>query len=66
MKKQILNLGKALNKAEQKSIHGGTWTCTSAKDCEKRAGQNDEDAPGPGDPEPVWECVQYVCIETYP
>ncbi len=25
MKKQILNLGKALNKAEQKVIHGGDW-----------------------------------------
>jgi len=26
MKKQILNIGKALNKAEQKSIFGGTST----------------------------------------
>ena len=29
MKKQILNLGKALNKAEQKSINGGYKTKTS-------------------------------------
>jgi hypothetical protein len=27
MKKQILNLGKALNKAEQKSINGGLIRC---------------------------------------
>ena len=27
MKKQILNLGKALNKAEQKSIKGGAHLC---------------------------------------
>jgi hypothetical protein len=27
MKKQILNLGKALNKAEQKTINGGSSDC---------------------------------------
>lgn len=27
MKKQFLNLGKALNKAEQKSINGGSGGC---------------------------------------
>jgi len=29
MKKQILNVGKALSKAEQKSVNGGAWggTC---------------------------------------
>lgn len=25
MKKQILNLGKALNKAEQQKVNGGVW-----------------------------------------
>ena len=44
MKKQILNLGKALNKAEQKSINGGFGssycfgildqnTCDNSKSC---------------------------------
>ena len=40
MKKQILNLGKALNKTEQKEINGGkvacgtfTGSCSSARDC---------------------------------
>ncbi len=28
MKNQILNLGKALNKAEQARINGGNGTCT--------------------------------------
>jgi hypothetical protein len=27
MKKQILNIGKALNKAEQRTIKGGALTC---------------------------------------
>jgi len=66
MKKQLLSLGKALNKSEQKSIHGGNWSCESANDCKKKAAQYDEDAPGPGDPEPVWQCIQHVCVETYP
>jgi len=30
MKKSILNLGKALNKAEQKTINGGKWQCLLA------------------------------------
>ena len=34
MKKQILNLGKALNKAEQKQINGGYISeCFSDNDC---------------------------------
>ncbi len=41
MKKQILNLGKALDKAAQKSIHGGAssslchryFLCADASDC---------------------------------
>ena len=34
MKTQILNLGKALNKAAQKSINGGTYYCyDSPKQC---------------------------------
>ncbi|MEO9571154.1 MAG: hypothetical protein ABJH82_12495 [Polaribacter sp.] len=32
MKKQILNIGKALNKAEQKSINGG-WIPDLSKAC---------------------------------
>ncbi len=35
MKKQILNLGKALNKAEQKQINGGYMgQCLSNEDCD--------------------------------
>ena len=36
MKKQILNLGKALNKAEQRLIHGGIANdeCGSDMDCD--------------------------------
>jgi len=34
MKKQILNLGKALNKGEQKSINGGGYgSCLTENDC---------------------------------
>ncbi|PCH51910.1 MAG: hypothetical protein COC22_04920 [Flavobacteriaceae bacterium] len=36
MKKQFLNLGKALNKAEQKLINGGTKAydgCVTGADC---------------------------------
>ena len=35
MKKQILNLGKALNKAEQRTINGGASgkCCNPANDC---------------------------------
>ncbi|WP_299678634.1 hypothetical protein [uncultured Tenacibaculum sp.] len=32
MKKSILNLGKALNKAEQKTIHGGSELCQAIGD----------------------------------
>ncbi|WP_344925038.1 hypothetical protein [Aquimarina addita] len=34
MKKSILNLGKALNKAEQKTINGGYQRCQSTRDCD--------------------------------
>ena len=33
MKKQILNLGKTLNKLEQRSINGGFSPCISESDC---------------------------------
>ena len=33
MKKSVLNLGKALNKAEQKSISGGFAACINASQC---------------------------------
>ena len=33
MKKQILNLGKALNKAEQKTINGGKKQCETHNQC---------------------------------
>ncbi|MBA6156389.1 hypothetical protein H3Z83_07665 [Tenacibaculum sp. S7007] len=38
MKKSILNLGKALNKAEQKTVNGGRKQCDSNGDriCEDR------------------------------
>lgn len=34
MKKQILKLGKALNKADQKLIHGGGGNCYLHSDCD--------------------------------
>jgi len=37
MKKQFLSLGKALNRAEQKSINGGrigTGRCSATPDCD--------------------------------
>lgn len=34
MKKSILNLGKTLNKAEQKSINGGYRNCKVDSDCQ--------------------------------
>ena len=33
MKKSILNLGKALNKAEQKNVNGGRRICSSLFFC---------------------------------
>ena len=33
MKKQFLNLGKALNKAEQKQINGGAGGCPTYEEC---------------------------------
>ncbi len=43
MKKQFLNLGKALNKAEQKQINGGVIDCPSecqtALGCSKYCGK---------------------------
>ncbi len=33
MKKQILNIGKALNRAEQKQINGGIRQCDQYKHC---------------------------------
>jgi hypothetical protein len=65
MKKQFLNLGKALNKAEQKSINGGAGVCDS------------ECGPGGGSCPSGSECVefnstyscpddpvQYICMES--
>ncbi len=34
MTKSILNLGKTLNKVEQKSINGGYSRCTTDSDCQ--------------------------------
>ena len=34
MKKQILGIGKALNKAEQKQINGGAGGCNTLQQCE--------------------------------
>jgi hypothetical protein len=43
MKKQILNLGKALSKAEQKQINGGyAPECISDEDCNQ--GMNNQDS----------------------
>ncbi|MBA6156379.1 hypothetical protein H3Z83_07615 [Tenacibaculum sp. S7007] len=36
MKKSILNLGNALNKAEQKAVNGGFFRCTSSEQCSGR------------------------------
>ncbi|WP_272151298.1 hypothetical protein [Tenacibaculum aiptasiae] len=51
MKKQILNLGKALNKTEQQIIQGGNGVlhpCNSASDCNVFSGPS--------------ECINGVCI----
>ncbi|WP_440067608.1 hypothetical protein [Tenacibaculum discolor] len=53
MKKSILNLGKTLNKIEQKFITGG-YSCKTEKDC-----YNQQD---PGDPLTPWECYNGTCI----
>jgi len=37
MRKEILNIGKALNKAEQQKINGGTVSCNTDSDCPKSA-----------------------------
>ncbi len=61
MKKQILNLGKALNKAEQKSISGGgnkclvypSWSgqyCSSDQNCETEL------------PYEIGRCINGCCI----
>ncbi len=42
MKKQILNLGKALNKAEQRTVNGGggsCWMATNEEECSNAGGQ---------------------------
>ena len=53
MKKQILNLGKALSKIEQKSINGGQGDeCETARECLLRN--------GPG--KLPWECVNGYCV----
>ena len=38
MKKQILDLGKILNKVEQKQINGGLRSCESHNDCPTSTG----------------------------
>jgi len=56
MKKQFLNLGKALNKAEQKSINGGGaigicdefGNCPSGSHCEGGYCYSDNTNPNPG------------------
>ena len=50
MKKQFLNLGKALNKAEQKEINGGKFPpmCIKDSDCLPEYG-------------PISFCIQNVC-----
>lgn len=52
MKKEILNIGKALNKAEQKIINGGGKTFCN----------NDTDCCGIGNPLYQYECNGIVCI----
>jgi hypothetical protein len=44
MKKSILNFGKALNKAEQRTINGGRKHCTNHSQCS--ANQCCQSAPG--------------------
>ncbi|WGH76856.1 hypothetical protein P8625_06860 [Tenacibaculum tangerinum] len=36
MKKQILNLGKALDKKQQSKINGGFFSCVRSSDCSGR------------------------------
>jgi hypothetical protein len=52
MKNEILNIGKALEKVEQKSIHGGGKTYCN----------NDADCCGVGNPIYQYACNGIVCI----
>jgi hypothetical protein len=61
MKKQILNLGKALNKAEQKTIKGGTLPTQSGGLCDVEEGRKEEGCPCNND----YEC-QGLCSPENP
>ena len=56
MKKQFLNLGKALNKAEQKTIKGGT-SCTPQECAEEYNLTAFEPLP-----DSSFRCVDGICI----
>ncbi len=56
MKKQILNLGKALSKAEQKSINGGALKCSDQCSTDSQCGAGNECFKGPCLGAPTWMC----------
>jgi len=60
MKKQFLNLGKALNKAEQKSINGGgACNVTTERECIGLGAVWTSFMPPPYGPEQMGECCIY-------
>jgi len=61
MKKQILNVGKALNKGEQKLIHGGFLPVESGGLCDVEEGRKEVDCPCNYD----YEC-QGLCSDHNP
>lgn len=63
MKKSILNLGKSLNKTEQKLINGGHWACENVNKCYQEYGQLETEETGY---DPVFACINGYCVEVNP
>ena len=61
MKKQILNLGEALSKAEQKSINGGVRKCPTAEPWSGQRCLSDKDCDTKL-PYEIGRCVTGCCI----
>ena len=62
MKKQFLNVGKALSKAEQREISGGVGGCPTSEECVSNCnnkGYCSELQPSTG----CWFCVDQLPIE---
>jgi len=66
MKKQFLNLGKALSKAEQREINGGAGTCDD--ECSPSAGGSCSSGSECIEFSSTYSCpddpIQYICMPT--